>query len=340
MNISKEFKIGIAVALAAGCFLFGFNFLKGKNFFSNQRTFYSVYQDVDGLVEANPILINGYKVGIVGAIKLSDDAKRSVVVSILMDNDVEIPNNTIAKVISSDLLGSKAIRLDLGNSLVYAQDGDTLESDQEEDLKSSVNKVIAPLQKKAESLLSSLDSVMTVVQLIFNETARKDLAKSFENINLALGSLQTTSFRLDTLVNEEKEKISNILSKVNKLSSTLADNGDKLENMIQNFSNISDSLAKSNLTSAINNADLALTQFSGIMTKVNKGEGSLGLLVNDQKLYDNLNRSAADLDKLLMDLRINPKRYVHFSIFGGGKKKYEPIPENDSLKSTTSQGAN
>lgn len=335
MSISKEFKIGVVVVIAAGCFLFGFNFLKGRNYFSNQRTFYAVYHDIDGLVEGNPIVINGYKVGIVGGIKLSTDSSRSVIVSLLLDNEANIPVNSVAKVVSSDLLGSKAVKLELGTGIIYAVSGDTLTSDQEENLKASVNKVIAPLQRKAASLLSSIDSVMVVVQLVFNEKARQSLAQSFENINLALGSLQTTSYRLDTLVEKEQKKISSILSKVNKISTTLADNSDDLSNMIGNFSAISDSLAKSNLTSAINNADAALTQFSGIMTKVNEGKGSLGLLINNESLYDNLKKSSDDLDLLLIDLKLHPKRYVHFSLFGG-KKKYRPLTVSPLSIDTTS----
>jgi phospholipid/cholesterol/gamma-HCH transport system substrate-binding protein len=323
VKISKEVIIGIAFLVAIGCFIFGFNFLKGKNYFSNQRKFYAVYKDIDGLVEANPSIINGYKVGIVGAIKLSSDTSRSVIVTLLLDDEVKVPRNSIAKVVSSDILGSKAVRLELGTGTVYANDGDTLKSDQEDNLKQAVNKTIAPLQKKAEGLISSIDSVMTVIQAVFNKSAQENLSKSFENITLAIGSLQKTSYRIDTMVINEKGKISNILSKVNVLTTTLANNSDKLSNVINNFSAISDSIAKSKLTSVINNADVTLTQVSQIMNKVNKGEGSLGMLVNSDSLYRKLDKSADDLDKLLIDLRMNPHRYVQVSVFGG-KDKNKP----------------
>lgn len=321
MKISREVIIGIAITIAIGCFIFGFNFLKGKNYFSNQRKFYAVYNDIDGLVEANPLIINGFKVGIVGDIKLSSDTSRSVIVTLLLDNDVKLPKNSIAKVVSSDILGSKAVRIVLGTGITYANEGDTLQSDQEDNLKQAVNKTIAPLQKKAEGLISSIDSVMTVVQQVFNENARQNLAKSFENISLAISSLQTTSYRVDTLVTSEKTKISNILSKVNILATSLANNSDNLSLAIKNFSSISDSLAKSKLTTVIRNADIALTQVSMIMTKVNKGEGTLGMLVNSDSLYRKLDKSSADLDKLLIDLRMNPDRYVRVSVFGRKDKK-------------------
>lgn len=323
MKLTKEVKVGIVAAIAIGFFIYGFNFLKGKDLFSHQRKFYAVYNDIDGLVEANPLMVNGFKVGIVGDIELALDTSNSIIVTLLLDNELNVPRNTVARVVSSDILGSKAVQLVLGNATTYAQDGDTLRSAQEDNLKQSVNKAIAPLQQKAEGLIASLDSVMVVVQEVFNQSARQNLAKSFESIKQALSSLETTSYRLDTLVISEKMKISSILTKINVLATTLASNSDELSNVIKNFSSISDSIAKSNLTSAINNADVALSQASGIMTKINKGEGTMGMLINNDSLYRKLDKSAADLDKLLLDLRINPERYVHISVFGR-KDKNKP----------------
>lgn len=323
MKISKEVRVGIVTVIAIGFFIYGFNYLKGRDLFSTQRKFYAVYNDIDGLVEANPLMINGYKVGLVGKIKLTQDTSSHIIITLLLDDEVLIPKNSIAKVISSDILGSKAVQLILGSGNDYAVDGDTLKSAQEDNLKQSVNKTIAPLQKKAEGLIASIDSVMIVVQQVFNESTRQNLAKSFESIKLAISSLETTSYRLDTLVIGEKMKISSILTKVNVLATTLAGNSDKLSNLINNFSNISDSLAKSNLASTINNADKAMSQVSGIMGKINRGEGTMGMLINNDSLYRKLDKSAADLDKLLLDLRINPERYVHISVFGS-KDKNKP----------------
>lgn len=321
MKISKEAKVGIVTISAIGLFIYGFNFLKGKNLFNSQRKFYAVYNDIDGLVDANPLIINGFKVGIVGEIKLAKDTTGRVIVTLLLDDKVSVPKNSVARVISSDILGSKAVQLILGTGTDYAKPGDTLQSSQEDNLKQSVNKAIAPLQKKAEGLIASIDSVMTVVQLVLNKNTQQNLSKSFESIQNAIVSLETTAHRLDTLVNSEKQKISNILTKANILATTLANNSDKLSNAIKNFSNISDSLAKSNLSSAINNADIALTQFSGIMNKINKGEGTVGMLINNDSLYHKLDRSSGDIDKLLIDLRTNPERYVHISVFGRKDKK-------------------
>ena len=310
MKLSKEVKVGIITTIAIGCFIYGFNFLKGRNLFSSQRKFYAVYNDIDGLVKANPFLINGFQIGMVGETKRFDVSGR-ILVTLIVEDDILIPKKSVARVISSDILGSKAVELILAQGTDYAESGDTLVAAQEEDLKTAVNRTIAPLQEKAVNLIASIDSVMIVVQQVFNENARQNLAKSFESIKLAITSLETTSYRLDTMVVNEKVKISSILTKINVLATTLANNSDKLGNVITNFSSISDSLAKSNITSTINNADAALSQATSILTKINSGQGTMGMLINNDSLYRKLDKASLDLDKLLIDVRLHPNRYIN-----------------------------
>jgi phospholipid/cholesterol/gamma-HCH transport system substrate-binding protein len=265
-------------------------------------------------------MLNGYKIGMVGKISLKNDNSGKLIVTLLMDSDMKIPKNSIAKV-SSDFLGPTAVQLILGSSSEYAQNGDTLKSAQEEDLKTSVNRTIAPLQEKAVSLISSIDSMVIVVREIFNETTQQNLAKSFESIRTTIASIQTTSYRLDTIVRQEKNTVAAILTQVHTLTTTLSDNSDKISEVINNFASISDSLARANITSTINNADKALSQTNAVMTKINSGQGTMGMLVNNDSLYRNLARSTEDLDKLLVDLREHPSRYVRVSVFGGKKEK-------------------
>lgn len=325
MKISREAKVGIIVTVAIACFIYGFNFLKGKNLFSTERKFYAVYYNIDGLVEANPVQINGFRVGQVRKIDFLPDNSGRMVVTVVVDNkDIKIPRGSIARIISSDLLGSKAVQLELGQGNIYAQSGDTLVSDIEEGLKQAVDKRIAPLQKKVEGLISSIDSVVVVVQAILNEDARANLTQSFEGVKKAILSLEKTSMRLDTLVASEKHKLSAIFSNIQSISSNIAANNDKLTNVINNFSAISDSLAKANFKQTIDNANNAIAQTTSIIEKINKGEGSMGMLINNPELYNKLEKSAGDLDKLLIDLRVNPERYMHFSVFGRKDRNKPP----------------
>ncbi len=324
MKISKEFKIGIVVVLAIAAFIWGLNFLKGSNLFTHKYYLYAVYPKIDGLIEANPLLVNGYKIGQVNQISLvQKNGGYEVLVKFLLTEDVQIPKGSTAKAVSSDLLGSKAVELVYSSNSELMQSGDTLKSEVEESLKASVDKRIAPLQAKAENLISSIDSVMTVVNAVLNKKTRDNLDKSFESVRKAILSLEQTAYKLDDLIGSEKVKISSILSHLNGITANLDKNGQKIDNILTNFSNLSDTLAKAQLKDAIANADKSLIELNTLLSKINQGQGTIGKLAKNDSLYNNLNKSSEDLDKLLKDLRVNPNRYIHFSVFG---RKNKPVP--------------
>lgn len=325
MKISKELKIGIVITAAIGFFIWGINFLKGRDLFTDKYILYAIYPKIDGLIEANPLLVNGFKVGQINKISLIRDAKGeySVLVKFLLTEEVNIPKHSVAKAVSSDLLGSKAVEIIYSNSTEFVQSGDTLIAETEEGLKTAVSKQLQPLQLKIEGLLSSVDSVMTVVQVVLNDKTRENLSKSFESIKLAIQSLEQTAYKLDDLVASEKAKISSILTRLNTLAGMLEQNTGRIDNIIGNFSTLSDSLAKSNLKGAIDEADKTLAELNKLVAQINSGQGTLGKLVKNDSLYNNLNKASDDLDKLMKDLRINPERYIHFSVFGK-KDKNKP----------------
>jgi phospholipid/cholesterol/gamma-HCH transport system substrate-binding protein len=329
-KVSKEVRTGVLVIVTIALFIYGFNILKGRNIFSRTYTVYAIYHTIDGLVITNPVQINGFKVGQVKSVKLKPDHSGRLVVEMLItESDLKIARGSQAKIISQDLLGTKAVTIITSDSLAmiarssnnYYGDKDTLAGDIEEGIKEGVTKTLAPLQKKAKELLSSIDSVMTIVQVILNKDARANLSKSFEKIKLAISSLEKTALRLDTLVASEKYRIHSIFLNIDHISSVLSENSDKLGNILKNLNDVTDSLAKAKITSAINNANDALAHASAVLDKINKGEGSLGLLVNDKRLYNHLDSASANLDKLFEDINAHPKRYVHFSVFGKSDKK-------------------
>ncbi len=325
MKLSKEFKIGVVVVAAIAAFIWGLNFLKGINLFSHKYFLYAVYPKIDGLIPANPLLVNGYKIGQVNDIQLiKKDGTYQVLVKFLLSEDIKIPRGSVAKAVSSDLLGSKAVEVVYSNQTEFVQSGDTLLSETEESLKASVDKRIAPLQAKAENLISSIDSVMTVVNSVLNAKTRENLDKSFESVRKAILALEQTAYKLDDLVGSEKARINSILTNLNSISANLEKNNDKINKILANFSSISDSLAKSQLKSAIANADKSMNELNTLLAAINRGEGTLGKLAKNDSLYINLNKSSADLDKLLKDLRYNPHRYIHFSVFGR-KNKDKPL---------------
>lgn len=316
MKLTREAKAGILIIVAIALFVYGYNFLKGSDIFSGKKKYYTIYKNVDGLLVSNPVQINGFKVGTVKSTRMLNDGTGRILVEISMDKTIDIPKNVVARIYSFDLLGSKAIKLDFTPSKELTKSGDTLHTDIEDDLKTSVDKRLGPLQKKAEGLISNIDSMMVVVNHILNRSAGENLEKSFESIRRSLETFERTSIRLDTLVKSQQYRISNIFGKIESISTNLAHNNDKITKVLHNFESISDSLAKSNLKSTVNNANKALADAAIIMTKIKKGEGSMGMLINNDSLYKKLDKSAEDLDKLLIDMKENPSRYVHFSVFG------------------------
>jgi phospholipid/cholesterol/gamma-HCH transport system substrate-binding protein len=322
LKISREVKTGIVVTVAISFLFFGFNFLKGKNIFYSHKTFYAIYDHVDGLEKANPIQLNGLKIGQVANAEIYKANPSKVLVTLqINDTDLEIPNNTVAEIISSDVLGSKAVQLIMGNSKTMAGNKDTLLSSIQASLTEEVNKQVQPLKIKAEKLISSIDSLISVVQSILNDDATSNISGSIGKVYQAISNLEKTSFRLDTLVSNEKQRLSEIFKNVESITYNFKNNNEKLNNILTNVNNISDSIAKSNIATAINNASKSLDDVALMLNKINEGKGSLGMLINNDSLYVNLDRSARDLDSLLVDMKENPNRYVHFSVFGRKDKK-------------------
>lgn len=323
MKISKEFKIGVIVVLGVAALVWGVSFLKGSDILSRKYYLYAIYPRIDNLIPANPMLINGFKVGQVNSISLVEDGpyKNQVIVKFVLTEEVNIPVKSIAKTVSSDLLGTKAVEVEFSNEKTFVKNGDTLLSGSEENLREAVNKQIAPLQARALSLIGSIDSAMTVVTMLLNPKTRDNIDRSFESVRKAILSLEQTAYKLDEMVASEKGKVSNVMTNLSNISTNLNNNEQKLNNIITNFSSLSDTLAKSQIRTAVANASATMKELNELMTRINRGEGTLGKLAKNDSLYNNLNSSAASLDRLLKDLESNPKRYVHFSIFGKKDKK-------------------
>jgi len=319
LRISPIARIGIVVSIALALLIWGINFLKGKDLLNKDNDFYAIYDQIGGLTEANSIKINGYKIGHVGKITLMPESNQ-LLVHLLIRSDIKVPEGSIALIASADLMGTKEIDLIMADSIkTYHESGDTLIAKAEGTLKEQVSIQMLPLKEKAEDLMKSMENALAIVEYIFNEKTRDNLAKSFENIKKTVDNLESTTRNLDTLVVNEKGKLARILSNIESISTNLKNNNEQISNIIKNFSSISDSLARSQIASTINNANNAISQADSIIGKINRGEGSIGQLINNDVLYKNLESSSLNLSKLLDDIQRNPKRYVRFSLFDLGR---------------------
>ena len=314
MKIANETKVGILAAFSIALLIIGYNFLKGNAIFSTETVLYAKYTHVDGLGVSKPVLINGFQIGRVDKLQLQPDG--TILATLKIKGKYEIPKNSIARLESTDLLGSKAIVMALGTGRDFAQDGDTLNANVEKNLMEAVQ----PVQKKAEAIIGKMDSILTSINSIVNPNFQKNVDKSFTSIAATLASLEATSKKVDNMVGMEGSKISVILTNAESISSNLKANNAKINSIMNNINSITDQVAAANFKQTIENANKAVADLQGVVNKMNNGNGTLGLLLNDSKMYDNLNNASKNLDNLIIDLKQNPKRYVHFSVFGGGNK--------------------
>lgn len=320
---NTEIKIGLVALAAIAILVWGVSFLKGKNIFSNSTHFYSIYEEIDGMEASSPVRVNGFTVGKVTEVAFHSDLSGKIIIKYEIHEEFAIPKNTVATIYNADLMGSKAVLLNLGNSAIYASSGDTLMSDIEGDLKDEVNKQVLPLKNKAEDLISSIDSVMTVITTVLDKDARASLTNSLVSLNRTFSTMELAMVKLDSMIYYNDKRVSNILVNVESITTNLHNNNESIGNVLKNFEAITDSLAKSQIRSTINNLDASLKEFDEVITKVNNGEGSIGLLINDKDLYNNLANASSQLDQLLVDMKKRPKRYVSFSLLGGQKTSFE-----------------
>ena len=317
MKVSKEVKIGGVMLLCIFLAVLGANYLKGKNIFDNSLKLYAIYDNVGGLARSNPVMFNGNKVGQVENVEFSKDFSGKLIVQFsVTESFIKIPKDSRAAIFSDGFLGGKAINLELGSSTDLVTESDTLTSSIEASLQDAVNQQIAPLKNKAEDLIGSIDSAITTVKSIFNTQAQEDIGSTITNIRQSLAVFKQTMIDADAMVNENRQSLQRIFSNVESITKNFENNNEKLDQTLTNLKSISDSLAGANLQQTVNNASIAMQQVAELMQKVNNGEGSLGALMNNDTLYQNLEAAAYDLDQLMLDMRLNPERYVHFSIFG------------------------
>tara|TARA_B110000238_G_scaffold8542_1_gene8633 strand:- start:3928 stop:4884 length:957 start_codon:yes stop_codon:yes gene_type:complete len=315
--MNKEFKIGLFAIASIIALIFGVNYLKGINILNENRNFYAVYENIGGLQVGSPVLVNGYKVGIVNNINLLAQKKQSLLVTISIDKVFDIPVNTICKIINQDLMGSKGITLVLSNNNDLIASGDTLIGRIEGSLQEEVNAQILPLKNKAEELIGSIDSVMMIVTAVLNKNTRDNLRNSLSSLDKTFELMSQTMVKVDSMVDLNDERISKVVKNLESITTNLESSNGKIKNILTNFSSLSDSLANADIGTVLQN-------ISDLTTKINNGEGSIGLLLKDDKIYVNFEKSTRELASLLEDIKKHPSRYVNFSIIGGGKPYVGP----------------
>ncbi|WP_222983911.1 MlaD family protein [Flagellimonas meishanensis] len=314
MKLSREVKTGIIVLAGIIAFIFGLNYLKSSPFFENDQIFYAIYDHVGGLQPGTQVSINGLNVGNVQDIKFKDNSGK-LVVTFSVGKDFEFSKNSVAEIYDTGIIGGKGIQINpVFDEAPRAKSGDTLISNIKPGLTELVQQKLTPLQMKIEGAFSHADSLLMNVNEVLDDPTKRDLRQAIAALSEGVGSFKESAKELNVLLSNNKEQLDNSLKNVDKITG--------------NFSKLSDSLAKAGLGEAVTNLKTTVERLNGILAKIEKGEGTLGKMAHDDALYINLTEASRELDLLLQDFRLNPKRYVNVSVFGKKQKEYE-LPEND-----------
>lgn len=320
MKVSDETKVGIMAFFGIAILILGYSFLKGNNLFDKSLKVYAVYERIDGLNPSSAVVVNGFNVGRVGKITMLPDGKILTEIKITEDN-VRIPKLSTAKLVSLDIMGTRAVQIILAPPANgYIETGDTLVAALEPKLADMVNEQIAPLKFKAESLISSVDTVMAVVEGILKNNS---INNSLSNVESATAKFSTLAGHIDSLLLTEMASIQGIIRNLEGVLAIIERNGDNLDSTFTNLNHLTGSLAETDIAGLVNTIDSTLNEAKALLKQVNEGQGTIGLLMHDRQIYDNLEAATSSLDSLLVDVKNNPKRYVHFSVFGKSDKPKE-----------------
>lgn len=322
MKNSKYVKLGLLITVSLVILFWGLNYLQGNDVFKRSSYYHVVYERIDGLLEANKVTMNGYQIGQVKNISFQPNKSGNLVVTLMIDSDFKIPVNSLAQIVSSDIMGTRSVRMILSNENTFYQSNDTIPGAIESDLKEQVSLQVLPIKNKAEQLLSTIDSAITVLTVIFNEDARENLSESFKNINKTIENAQQITSDLQQIVSAEKGNIQQIMVNIEDITSFLSNNTAELEKTIKNLSSFSDTLSQISVSPIITNIADASNQILSLLEKINTNESSAGLLLNDDQLYFSIAALSENLSFLISDIQTNPKRYLQFSAIDFGKEYY------------------
>lgn len=308
MKLSREVKTGILVIAGILLFIFGYNFLKNSSLLETDRMFYVKYDNVAGLTPSAPVTINGLEVGQVKQIDLIDNMG-GLLVKFSVEKDFQFSSNSKVQIYSSGLIGGNNLGIiPVNDAAKKAKSGDTLLGEIQAGMIDGLMDKFVPLETSLKQTLARLDTVLGDVADIMDEETKTNLRNSIANLNSTITSFNGVSRDMKSLLSSNKEKLNNTFTNLDVTSA--------------NFAKLSDSLAQLQTGKLVRNMEETIGRLNNIAEGIEQGEGSVGKLLKDEELYDNLTGASLQLEQLLEDMKLNPKRYVHFSLFGKRPKQY------------------
>ena len=309
MKISHEVKVGAVALITIIAFILMFEFLKGTALFTSTDTYHIVYDNIAGLTESNPVEINGYQAGVVQDVKLINDGSGRILVSLSVDKHFNIPMDTEAEITTATLIAGMKIILRMGDSNEMCHNHDTLSGYVAASILDRLSSTITPLEGNITNMIVSLDSVISALNDVFTPGMTADIRSTMANVSSVTSSLKEVS-------NSSKDELITAIEDLQAFTSMLSANSATLDSTLKNISGISDAVAAADLGATLGSLKSSLTNLEGIVKGISQGEGTAGKFIANDSLYTNLSNTLYNLDMLLRDMKENPKKYVHFSLFG------------------------
>ncbi len=308
MKFTKEIKVGFLAVLGIMMSVFSYNYLKGINLFEKNRKFIVKYEKVDGLSVSNPVTMNGFKIGKVQKINFNSKNTRELLVDIAIDNDVIFPKTSLAELYETGLIGGKAIAIipDYKNDSTIAIDGDYLKGVIKPGLTELVNQILPQVQLQIEAVMKNAEIVLQNINTLFDDETKKELKSSIEDFSNLTNRLSETSNKISNLITNNSENFTNSLADFRSASN--------------NIRSITDSLNSDDISSITTNLNSLVNNLNSITISLKNSEGTAGKLINEESIYNNLENATNQLNRLIEDIKLNPNRYINFSIFGKKNK--------------------
>ncbi len=309
MKLTNEIKAALIIIGGIFLFLLGFNFLNGTSLLKRENTHYAVYDNVEGLQIGTKVTVNGLIVGKVATIDFLPNSAK-ILVSFTLRNDVQFSSNSVAELYEASLIGGKSIAIIPDySSAIMLQDGDTLKIAVKPGLTDVVNQQIAPLQQKLERVLVNADSLFTGINTVLNQEGKDNLSTTLADLSKTIKSINGVASSLDQLLDSQEGNLTTTLDNFAKISS--------------NVNELTDSLAQSNIKQTLLDFEKTVNRLNGVLSDIEQGKGSMGKLMKDESVYNNIQATTKEIELLIKDLKEHPKRYVHFSLFGKKETPYE-----------------
>ena len=317
MKITKEIKTAVLVIASILLFIWGYSFLKGRDLLTDYKIFYVQYENVEGLASSAPVTINGLNVGKVTAITLQNSTGK-LLVQLQIKSDFPISKTSLVNIYEPGLIGGKQIQI-VPNfaDKTLAESGDTLQGGVVPGLTALVGEKLTPLQEKVERMVVSADVLLKNINTVFDSKTKDNLKSSIANLNETMASFKDASASLNTILDNNKGKLDRTFTNLDKVST--------------NFSKVSDTLAKANIGKMLRSLEDASAKVDNLMVEIQSGKGTLGKLMKDEVLYNNLAKTSKELEILLQDVRLNPTRYINVSVFGKKNKPYVAPKPSDTI---------